>query len=149
MKIGVDYIGVSTPFYCTDGKGRILLHKRSKNCRDEHERWDSGAGKLEFGLTPEENVLKEVLEEYGAHGKIIGRVEPCSVMRELDGVTTHWLAIPFFIEVKVEEVKNNEPHKIDAMDWFSLENMPSPLHSAFVYALKNFKEHFEKHIGKY
>ncbi|MBL8030144.1 MAG: NUDIX domain-containing protein [Candidatus Doudnabacteria bacterium] len=149
MKIGVDYIGVSTPFYCTDGQGRILLHRRSKNCRDENGKWDSGAGKLEFGLTPEENVLKEVLEEYGARGKIIGRVAPCSVLREFDGVVNHWLAIPFFIQINAEEAKNNEPEKIDELDWFTLDNMPSPLHSAFSFALKNFKDHFEKHIGKY
>ena len=36
MKPGVDYIGITTPFYCNDSNGLFLLHKRSKNCRDEH-----------------------------------------------------------------------------------------------------------------
>ncbi|HEY4495194.1 MAG TPA: hypothetical protein VI998_04000 [Patescibacteria group bacterium] len=31
MKLGIDYIGISTPFYCNDGQGCFLLHKRSKN----------------------------------------------------------------------------------------------------------------------
>ena len=29
---GVDYIGVTVVFYCHDGKGNFLMHKRSKNC---------------------------------------------------------------------------------------------------------------------
>lgn len=146
MKIGVDYIGITTPFYCTDGHGKILLHKRSKNCRDEHGKWDSGAGKLEFGLTPEENVLKEVLEEYGASGKIIGRIDPCSILRNFDGINTHWLAVPFFVQVSAEEVKNNEPEKIEEIGWFALDDLPSPLHSGFSYSLENFKDHFKKFI---
>ena len=56
MKPGIDYIGVSTPFYCHDGQGNFLFHKRSQKCRDEQGRWDTGSGKLEFGLTVEENV---------------------------------------------------------------------------------------------
>ncbi len=57
MKIGFDYCGITTPFYCHDGNGNILMHKRTKECRDEHERWDTGSGKLEFDLSLEENVL--------------------------------------------------------------------------------------------
>ncbi len=62
MDIGIDYVGISTPFYCNDGKGHFLLHKRSVNTRDKHGRWDPGSGKLEFGMQLEENVLKEVAE---------------------------------------------------------------------------------------
>ena len=65
MKTGVDHVSIGTSFYCYDGKGNWLLHKRSKNCHDEVGVWDSGGGKLEFGLTLEENVLKEIKEEYG------------------------------------------------------------------------------------
>ncbi len=60
LKPGVDYIGVTTSFYCNDGKGNFLLHKRSKNTRDENGRWDPGGGQLEFGEKPEKGVLREV-----------------------------------------------------------------------------------------
>lgn len=30
MEPGVDYIGISTPFYCNDGHGLFLLHKEVK-----------------------------------------------------------------------------------------------------------------------
>ncbi len=51
MKKGIDYIGVTCVFYCHDGKGKLLLHKRSENCRDEKGRWDCGGGAMELGET--------------------------------------------------------------------------------------------------
>src|SRR3989338_1615145 len=145
MKPGQDYIGVSTTFYCHDGKGRFLFHKRSKNCRDEHGRWDTGSGQLEFGLTPEENVLKEVLEEYGCKGTIQEQLPAHSIFREHDGHKTHWLAVSFFVKVDPSEVKNNEPHKIDEIGWYSLDNLPEPLHTGFHFTLTNYRKYFEKY----
>ncbi len=65
MRVGHDHIGVSTPFYCTDGNGRFLLHRRSSKCRDEQGAWDTGSGELEFGAALADNVLREVREEVG------------------------------------------------------------------------------------
>lgn len=145
MKPGIDYIGISTPFYCNDGKGNFLLHKRSKNCRDEHGRWDPGSGQLEYGLTLEENVLKEVFEEYGCKGEIQEQLPAHSIFREQDGQKTHWLAIPFFVKVNPSEAKNNEPEKIEEIGWFSLDDLPKPLHTGFNFTFDNYKEYFEKY----
>jgi hypothetical protein len=49
MNPGIDYVGITTVFFCHDGKGNFLFHKRSNKCRDEHGRWDLGSGKLEHG----------------------------------------------------------------------------------------------------
>ena len=144
MKPGIDYVGVSTPFYCNDGKGNFLFHKRSKNCRDEQGRWDPGSGQLEFGITLEENVLKEVAEEYGCTGIIQERLPAHDIFREHNGIKTHWVAIPFFIQVSPEEVKNNEPEKIDEIGWFTLDNLPEPLHTGFQFTLTKFPEFFKK-----
>ena len=148
MKLGIDYIGISTPFYCNDGQGRFLLHKRSKNCRDEHGRWDPGSGQLDFGCTPEENVLRELIEEYGCSGAIQGCLPAHSIFREQNGQKTHWLVIPFFVKVDPKEVKNNEPDKIDEIGWFDLDHLPAPLHSGFQFTLSHYKEYFEKYKKK-
>ena len=145
MKIGIDYVGVSTPFYCNDGEGNFLFHKRSKNCRDEQGNWDTGAGKLEFGLSLEENVLKEVFEEYGCKGEIQERMPAHDIFREQYGIKTHWVAVPFFIKVNPKEAKNNEPEKIDEMGWFRLDNLPQPLHTAFQFTFSHFQEYFKKY----
>lgn len=148
MKIGFDYIGISTPFYCHDGNGNMLMHKRTKECRDEHERWDSGAGKLEFDLSLEENVLQEVLEEYGCKGEIGEGLPAHDIFREQDGQKTHWMAIPFFVKVNREEVKIGEPHKMSELGWFSLDALPQPLHTGFAYTFERYKDAFIKNIKK-
>ncbi|KKQ21857.1 MAG: NUDIX hydrolase [Candidatus Wolfebacteria bacterium GW2011_GWC1_37_10] len=145
MKAGFDYIGITTPFYCNDGNGNFLFHKRSDKCRDEHGRWDTGAGKLEFGVTAEENVLREVFEEYGCKGEIQEKISAHSIIREFNGVKTHWLAIPFFIKVNPAEVKNNEPNKIEEIKWFKLDNLPQPLHTGFLFTFNNYKKYFKKY----
>lgn len=35
LQRGIDFIGITCVFYCHDGQGNFLMHKRSKNCRDE------------------------------------------------------------------------------------------------------------------
>ena len=145
VEIGVDCIGITTPFYCNDGKGNFLLHKRSKNTRDEHGKWDFGGGKLEFGASPEENVLKEVLEEYGCKGRIQEALPPFSSVREWNGKTTHWLVMPFLVEVDPGEARNNEPHKMDEIGWFKLGAFPEPLHPGVRFALEHSRKQLEKY----
>ena len=130
MKVGFDYTGISIPFYCMNKDRKLLLHKRSANCRDEHGRWDCGAGQLEFGESPEECVMREVKEEYGCSAKILYQFPPISVIRTIDERLAHWLAIPFILKVNENEVSIQEPHKVDEYGWFHLHELPSPLHSA-------------------
>ena len=89
LKRGIDYIGVTVVFYCHDGAGRLLLHKRSAACRDEQGRWDVGGGSMEFGETFEEAVRREVREEYGVEPLSVVYAATTNVLREHDGCTTH------------------------------------------------------------
>ncbi|HSE34610.1 MAG TPA: NUDIX domain-containing protein [Candidatus Paceibacterota bacterium] len=145
MEIGVDFVGVTTPFYCNDGEGNFVLHKRSAKCRDEHGHWDPGSGKLDHGLSLEENVLKEVLEEYGCRGEIQERLPAHDIFREHNGKKTHWVAVPFFVKVERSEVRNNEPEKIDEIGWFRLDTLPEPLHTGFRYTLDRYREYFKRY----
>lgn len=146
LKPGIDYIGVTTPFYCHDGKGNFLFHKRSKNCRDEQGRWDMGGGKLEKELTIKENALKEVMEEYGVVGIFQEQLPAQDCIRVDDGQKTHWIAIPSFILVDSKKVKINDPEKIDELGWFRLDKLPFPLHSQFLPYFKKHKSYFKKYM---
>lgn len=145
MQPGIDYIAISTPFYCNDGKGNFLFHKRSRNCRDEQGKWDTGSGLLEFGLTPEDNVLKEVKEEYGCIGTIQEKLPTHSILRTHNGKRTHWLVIPFFVLVDPKKVKINDKDKIEEIEWRSLNNLPQPLHTGFAFSLRSYRKYFEKY----
>lgn len=126
---GVDYIGVNCCFFCHDGNGRILLHKRSANCRDEVGCWDNGAGAMEFGETFEEAVRRELKEEFNVTPKHLQLCDVVNVLRDNQGTPTHWVAAVFVAEIDPAEVKVMEPHKVEEIGWFTFDNLPQPLHS--------------------
>jgi len=129
MKKGVDYIGITCVFFCHDGKGNVLLHKRSNQCRDEHGRWDCGAGALEFGEDPLEAVRREVIEEYLTEPLSIQFVESSNVLREHNGLPTHWIALLYVVELDPSKVGIGEPEKVDEIGWFPAGEFPDPCHS--------------------
>lgn len=148
LKPGKDYTGISTSFYCHDGNGLFVMHKRSNKCRDEQGAWDFGGGRLEFGEDPKEGVLREVYEEYGVTGKIIKQLPAHSIIRNHQGTKTHWLTIPFLIKVDISKIINADPEKIAEIEFFNLDQLPQPLHQGAKLTLNKFKKHFEKYRQK-
>lgn len=133
---GSDFIGVNCTFFCHDGKGRLLMHKRSQNCRDEVGRWDCGAGAMEFGETFEQTVRREIKEEYGTKPIKIKYCGFDNVIRHNKSRQTHWIAVIFAVQVDPKKVKNLEPHKLEQLGWFSSKKLPHPLHSMFISHLR-------------
>lgn len=145
LTAGIDYIGIATPFYCNDGKGNFVLHKRSDKARDEKGRWDFGSGQLIFGEKPEEAVLREVKEEYGVKGIIQEAAPTQSILRIQSGIKTHWLALPFFVKVDLTKIRIMEPKKVTKIGIFTLDHLPKPLHSAVRLTLKEYSTYFDKY----
>ena len=129
MKEGEDFTGVSIVFICHDGKGNFLFGKRSAQCRDEHGAWDGGAGGMEFGDSVEETLRKEIKEEYCTDVLDFEFLGYRDVHRKHNGVKTHWIALDFKVRIDPTKVANGEPNKADALDWFTLDSLPSPMHS--------------------
>ena len=141
MKKGEDYTGITICFFCHDGNGRFIMAQRSKNCRDEHGRWDIGAGGLDYGDMVEDTLRKEILEEYCTdviEYKFLGFRE---LHREHEGKPTHWISLDFKVLVDPEKVKNGEPYKFDKVEWFTFDTLPSPTHSQFPAFVEKHKEH--------
>ena len=139
MKKGEDYTGVTVVYFCHDGKGNFLLNKRSNNCRDEHGTWDPGGGGLEFDDTVESSLRKEIKEEYCTD--VLGHefLGYRDVHRVNNGKKTHWIALDFKVLIDRDKVANGEPHKFDAIEWFTLDRLPKPLHSQFPIFLDLYK----------
>lgn len=140
MITGIDCIGVSTVYYCHDGKGRVLLAKRSVNARDEQGRWDIGGGGVEFGQTVETTLKKEIKEEYNAEILSFKFLGFRDVHRQKDGRPTHWIALDFKVHIDPKDVRNNEPHKFDELGWFAYDTMPEPLHSQLPTFLEKYRD---------
>jgi len=140
MKKGVDYPGVTIAFFCHDGEGNYFLAKRSANCRDEHGRWEPGAGGLEFGDSIEDTIRREIREEYGTAMLGYEFLGYRDVHREHDGKPTHWIALDFKVRIDREQAHNAEPHKFDETGWFPLAAFPEPLHSQFPLCLDRYRD---------
>ncbi len=140
LKKGVDFIGVTCVFYCHDGKGNLLMHKRSKNCRDEQGRWDTGSGSMEFGETPEEAVVREIQEEYCVKPNKVQLCGVRNVLRTNGNTKTHWIAFVFVAQVNPKKVAIGESEKMEEFSWFRMDKLPKPLHSVFRAQLKMIQE---------
>lgn len=140
LKKGVDFIGVTCVFYCHDGKGNLLMHKRSKNCRDEHGRWDPGSGSMEFGETFLQTAKREIQEEYGVTPKNLKFWAVNNALRWHGRTRTHWIAVLFTAEVDPRKAKIGEPEKMDDIGWFPIDKLPRPLHSMTHKHLKMIRE---------
>ena len=132
MKQGFDYVGISCVFYCHDGKGNLLLNKRSQNCRDEKGAWDCGGGAVKFGETFEQAVRREVKEEYCCDILNLDFIRVNNVIRTHEGRKTHWIAVIFAAKVEPKKVKIGDKKKIDEIGWFRPGNLPRQLHSMYV-----------------
>jgi 8-oxo-dGTP diphosphatase len=143
LKRGVDYIGVNVVFWCHDGKGNVLMHKRSNKCRDEQGRWDCGGGSMEFGETFEDAVRREIMEEYGVQPVKIEYLLTRNVLRGNEGNKTHWIKNLHWVLVDREKVCNGEPEKIEELGWFTFENLPSPLHSQIGFEVEALKKYLK------
>lgn len=141
MKKGIDHIGVCVVFYCHDGKGKVLLSKRTKYCRDEHGRWDPGGGGINFGEPVLKALKREIKEEYGTDvlkEEFLGARDVHR--RDEKGRKTHWVALDYKVHINAEKVKNVDPRKHEAVEWFSLDNLPNPVHSQFPDFIKRYKK---------
>lgn len=141
MKKGIDHIGTSVVYFCHDGDGHVLLAKRSANSRDEIGRWDIGGGAIEFNESVEETVRKEIKEEYSTDVKEIEFLGFRDVHRMSGDSPTHWIALDFKVLVDKDMARIGEPHKFDDLAWFTLDTLPSPVHSQLPTFLEKYKKH--------
>jgi hypothetical protein len=47
--------------------------------------------------------------------------------------------LDFKVLVDKDKVHNAEPHKLDEVGWYRLDNLPAPLHSQFPSFLERYK----------
>ena len=145
MKAEVDYPGITIVYFCHDGNKNFLMGKRTNNSRDEWEKWDIGAGALDLGFTIDQTLRKEIMEEYCTN---VLRYQYLGY-RELHrndelGRKTHWLGLDFKVLVDRNKVKIGEPHKIEKIEWFNLDNFPKNTHSQWLIFLNKYRDKLSK-----
>ncbi len=145
LRPGIDYTGVTVVFFCHDGEGNFVFHKRSATCRDGWGTWDLGGGKLEFGEKPVEGCLREIREEYGCEGEITEILPPTSHVWDVNGEPSHWVVIPYVVRVPRGHVRMNDPESMTEIGWFPIDNPPAPLHPGVTAELVLYKSYLSKY----
>ncbi len=121
MKKGIDYIGVGVGAVIVSKDKRIFANLRGRESRNEKGKWEFPGGAVEFGDTLEETIRREMKEEFGIDIEVI----------DLLGVNNHiipeekqhWVSPCFVCRIKSGEPRILEPHKSDAIGWFTLEEI--------------------------
>lgn len=135
---GKEFIGVAVAFTCYDEKSNIFLAKRSSNARDNVGYWDFGGGEVEFGHTAEETVTREMAEEYGAtplRTTFLGFLDQ-PTKNNLHEIESHWLVLCYAAQINHTEAHIRETHKFTDSGWFTLDDLPQPIHPKFDIFMK-------------
>lgn len=126
MKPGIDFIGVSVGALIVNAKGEIFLTKRGQKATNERGTWEIPGGKVQFGETLREAILREMKEEYGVD--IILSYQFPAQDHLLEEEKQHWVPTCFIATLAKGQVpKILEPDKCDAIGWFRLDQLPTPL----------------------
>jgi len=140
MHKGVDYIGVSVGALILNEKRQILLTQRSQNSRNEKGCWEAPGGSVDFGETLEEAVRREMREELGIDIQIIHQFPAENHL--IPNEKQHWIATTFLCFLTSDQKPIiKELDKCDALGWFFLDKLPSPLSlitQADILKLKNY-----------
>jgi 8-oxo-dGTP diphosphatase len=122
MKKGIDYIGVGVGAIIFNADGSVFLAKRGAEARNESGKWEFPGGSVEFNETLEHAIIREVQEEFGF------AIEVQELLDVVDHIILlekqHWVSPSFVCRVKNGTPTIQEPHKCDAIGWFSIDLIP-------------------------
>src|SRR3989344_1294781 len=126
MKKGVDYIGVAVGAMIFNEKGGLFLSKRSQNCKNEKGCWEVPGGNVRFGEKLADAAKREMMEEYGVEIEILTQFPAADHI--IQDEKQHWVPTTFLAKIphgQTPEIK--EKDKCDAIGFFPLDHLPSPL----------------------
>lgn len=125
LVVGYDYIGLGVGAVVFNKKGEVFLAQRGMKARNERGLWEFPGGEVKFGEKLTDALDREFLEEYGIEIEVIELLGP--VDHILEAEKQHWVSITFIARHIKGEPKILEPEKCQAIGWFSLSSLPSPL----------------------
>lgn len=123
-------------------KDKILLTRRAKEAKLWAGHWHCVCGKIEHGETPREAIIREAYEEIAITPNSPKLVTTISLAENsiLSQGTIFYAVELFFLSELFEDQEpyNNEPLKQDAMEWFSLTELPYPIIPVVKFGLQSF-----------
>lgn len=119
-----------------DENNRILLVLRKKS--PEAGCWSLPGGKVEYMETVENAVIREINEELGID-IVIERLL-CVTNHIIQSENVHWVAPTFVAHIVNGKVQNKEPHALQEVQWFPIDDIPDNSTLTTEYALERLKD---------
>ncbi len=116
---GKDFIGVGVGALIFNGKGKFFVSKRGPKARNEKGKWEIPGGKVEFGETLEQAIIRETQEEFGIVVKVVKLLQVCDHILPAEG--QHWVSPTYICEIVSGTPMINEPEKSAEIGWYSIE----------------------------
>jgi 8-oxo-dGTP diphosphatase len=119
----------------------ILLLRRSKHKDHAPGTWETGSGTMEHGETPQEAVLREVMEETGLQVEIMGLVGAFHFYR--GPLKEESVGLNFWCRYRSGMLRLSHEH--DASAWVSFADVPK--YDLYPDLLKTVKNVIEQATG--
>ena len=123
MRAGHDYIGVGVGAMVFNQEGNVFLARRGPQASNEQGTWEFPGGKVSFGETLADAIVREFEEEYGMTIELIDLLGVNDHILEHE----HWVAPTFIARFVAGPPTIREPDKCSAIGWFALPALPEPL----------------------
>ncbi len=135
MKPGIDYIGVGVGAFIINDAGEFLLMKRGQNVGTEPGAWALPGGKVNFGETMKETVVRELQEELSVVVEITKQLPSYDYI--VSEENQHWLTNIFQTKIISGTPSIQESEKCSEIGWFTFDTLPSPIAKMSQQAIDN------------
>lgn len=140
MKPGIDYIGVGVGAMVFNEYGEVFLSQRGPKATNERGCWEFPGGKVDFGETLAQAIVREFREEYAMEIEIIELLKVADHILPDEG--QHWVSPTFLARHINGTPQIVEPEKCSALGWFTMDALPEPLSVISRDDVKAYREKF-------
>lgn len=113
---------------------KVLLGKRLGP--HGHAMWSFPGGHIEFGETPEDAAIREVVEETAL---TVSQLQKLHFTSNIFDNGKQYITLFFIAKTYTGEVKNMEPEKCAGWEWFEPKALPEPLFKPIVSLLSEIR----------
>ena len=121
---------------------QILLTRRALTQKFWPGRWHCVTGTIEVGESPKEAIIREAEEEIGIKIRQLNLETSIFLLEKdyFDDARQFYALGLFFVSHLASDQNpiNAEPLKQDAIDWFSINQLPQPMIPSVEFGLKSY-----------
>lgn len=101
----------------------LMLQRFEEECKDAHLKWEFPGGKVDFGETPEEAIVREVFEEAGVKVEV-QKMLPFTQTSYWDYDWGQQQTLCFVYLCKfISQQKVKKDHHVNDIQWIEMENV--------------------------